>query len=95
MNYNYYIYILTNIYRTVLYTGITNDLFRRIIEHKIKINEGFTNNYNINRLVHYELFFNINDAIAREKQLKGGSRASKIALIEGMNPEWKDLFVLL
>ena len=68
MNYNYYVYILTNIYRTVFYTGITNDLFRRIIEHKIKINEGFTNDYNVNRLVHYELFFNINDAITREKR---------------------------
>ena len=87
MNYNYYIYILTNIYRTVFYTGITNDLFRRIIEHKIKINEGFTNDYNINRLVHYELFFNINDAIAREKRLKRWNRQWKINLIEKTNPE--------
>ena len=91
MKHNYYIYILTNIYRTVFYTGITNDLFRRIIEHKIKINEGFTNDYNINRLVHYELFFNINDAIAREKRLKRWNRQWKINLIEKTNPDWKDL----
>ena len=91
MNYNYYVYILTNIYRTVFYTGITNDLFRRIIEHKIKINEGFTNDYNVNRLVHYELFFNINDAITREKRLKRWNRQWKINLIEKTNPDWKDL----
>jgi len=91
MNYNFYVYILTNKHRTVFYTGVTNNLFRRIIEHKIKINEGFTNDYNVNRLVHYELFFNIKDAIAREKQLKKWRRLWKMNLIEKNNANWDDL----
>ena len=91
MNYNFYVYVLTNRYHTVFYTGVTNDLYRRIIEHKIKINEGFTSDYNVNHLVHYELFFNINDAIAREKRLKRWNRQWKINLIEKTNPNWTDL----
>jgi putative endonuclease len=91
MNFNFYVYILTNKYRTAYYTGVTNDLCRRVIEHKIKINEGFTNDYNVNRLVHYELFFNIKDAIAREKRLKRWNRLWKINLIEKTNPNWIDL----
>ncbi len=91
MNYNYYVYILTNKYHSAFYTGVTNDLCRRIIEHKIKINEGFTNEYNVNRLVHYELFFSINDAIAREKRLKRWNRQWKINLIEKTNAGWRDL----
>ena len=91
MNNNYYVYILTNKYHTVFYTGVTGDLFRRIIEHKIKRNQGFTNDYNVNRLVHYELFFNIDDAIKREKRLKRWNRPWKINLIEQDNAEWKDL----
>ena len=91
MNNNYYVYILTNKYHTVFYTGVTNDLYRRIIEHKIKINDGFTNDYRINRLVHYELFFNIDDAIAREKRLKRWNRLWKINLIEKTNAGWVDL----
>ena len=91
MNYNYYVYILTNKYHTVFYTGVTNDLYRRIIEHKIKINDGFTTDYRVNRLVHYELFFNVNDAIAREKRLKRWNRLWKINLIEKMNAGWDDL----
>ena len=91
MNYNFYVYILTNKHRTVFYTGVTNNLFRRIIERKIKINEGFTNDYNVNRLVHYELFFNIKDAIAREKQLKKWRRLWKMNLIEKNNANWDDL----
>jgi putative endonuclease len=75
----------------VFYTGVTNNLFRRIIEHKIKTNEGFTNDYNVNRLVHYELFFNIKDAIAREKQLKKWRRLWKMNLIEKNNANWDDL----
>ena len=90
-SYNFYVYILTNQYRTTFYTGVTNDLCRRIIEHKIKINEGFTNDYNVNRLVYYELYFNIGDAIAREKRLKRWKRQWKIELIEKMNEDWKDL----
>ena len=90
-SYNFYVYILTNQYRTTFYTGVTNDLCRRIIEHKIKINEGFTNDYNVNRLVYYELYFNISDAIAREKRLKRWNRLWKIELIEKMNANWTDL----
>ena len=91
MNYNYYVYILTNKYHTVFYTGVTNDLYRRIIEHKIKMNDGFTSDYSVNRLVHYELFFNINDAIAREKRLKRWNRLWKMNLIEKTNASWDDL----
>ena len=91
MNYNYYVYILTNKYHTAFYTGVTNDLRRRIIEHKIKSNKGFTNDYNVNRLVYYELHFCVNNAIAREKRLKRWNRTWKINLIEKKNTEWKDL----
>ena len=91
MNHNFYVYILSNKYQTVFYTGVTNNLFRRIIEHKIKTNDGFTNEYNVNRLVYYELFFNIKDAIAREKQLTRWRRLWKINLIERNNANWKDL----
>ena len=90
-NYNFYVYILTNQYRTTFYTGVTNDLCRRIIEHKIKINEGFTNDYNVNQLVYYELYFNIGDAIAREKRLKRWNRQWKMELIEKTNADWHDL----
>jgi putative endonuclease len=84
------VYILTNLSRT-LYTGVTNDLVRRIYEHKQKIVPGFTQKYNVNQLVFYEETGDVNAAIAREKQIKGWTRAKKIALIESMNPEWKDL----
>jgi putative endonuclease len=90
-NYNFYVYILTNQYRTTFYTGVTNDLCRRIIEHKIKINEGFTNDYNVNQLVYYEHYFNIGDAIAREKRLNRWNRQWKMELIEKMNADWRDL----
>jgi putative endonuclease len=75
----------------MLYTGVTNDLERRVFQHKTKEIDGFTKKYNIHRLVHFEAFGDIRDAIAREKQLKGWLRAKKVALIESMNPEWKDL----
>ena len=91
MNQNFYVYILTNRYHTTFYTGVTNDLFRRIIEHKIKFNEGFTNDYNVNKLVYFEHYFQISEAIAREKQLKRWKRRWKIALIEKDNAEWNDL----
>ena len=87
---DYYIYILTNKSRT-LYTGITNDLNRRLYEHKNKLIEGFTKKYNISILVYFELFTNPDDAIRREKQIKGWLRKKKINLIESTNPEWKDL----
>jgi putative endonuclease len=89
----YYVYILTNQYNKVLYTGVTNDLARRCFEHQKKILGGFTAKYNVDKLVFYEEFDMIIDAIAREKQIKGYSRKKKIALIERFNIDWKDLYV--
>lgn len=86
----YYVYIMTNRSKT-LYTGVTNDLNRRVSEHKNKLIEGFTSKYNINKLVYFEETPDISSAIAREKQIKGWLRRKKIELIESMNPEWKDL----
>ena len=86
----YYVYIMTNNSKT-LYTGITNNLARRVYEHKHKLVEGFTKKYNITKLVYYEEINSILDAIAREKQIKGWLRVKKIALIESANPQWKDL----
>lgn len=86
----YYVYIMTNKSRT-LYTGVTNNLERRVYEHKHKLLPGFTSKYNITKLVFFEAGDDISVAIAREKQIKGWLRAKKIALIESMNPEWKDL----
>jgi putative endonuclease len=76
---------------TVLYTGISSDLHTRVFQHKQKYFKGFTSRYNINKLVYYECFEDVYNAICREKQIKAGSRAKKIALIEKRNPEWKDL----
>ena len=87
---DYYVYIMTNKSKT-LYTGMTNNLNRRVYEHKNKLIEGFTKKYNINKLVYYEMFNNPEDAIRREKQIKGWTRKKKIDLIESINPEWKDL----
>ena len=87
----YYVYILTNRYNTVLYTGVTNDLGRRIIEHRKKEGSTFTARYNVEKLVFYEEFLYINDAISREKQIKAGSRQKKINLIEKSNKNWEDL----
>jgi putative endonuclease len=86
------VYILTNIRNTVLYTGVTHQLIERIIQHKEKNIPGFTKRYNATKLVYFEYHRDIRDAIAREKQIKAGSRNKKIALIESMNPEWNDLF---
>jgi putative endonuclease len=86
----YYVYILASRSRT-LYTGVTNSADRRIAQHKQKLLEGFTRRYNIDRLVHLETFTSIVNAIAREKQIKGWTRAKKIALIEAENPTWEDL----
>ena len=83
MNNQYYIYILTNKHNKVLYTGVTNDLKKRVYEHKNKLVAGFTNKYNINRLVYYEIFNDIYPAISRKKQIKDGSRRKKINLILG------------
>ena len=89
---SYCVYIMTNYQNTVLYTGVTNNLVRRALEHKNKKNEGFTSKYNCNKLVYFECGESILGAIAMEKQIKAGSRAKKIKLIEEYNPEWKDLF---
>jgi len=86
----YYVYIMSNRSKT-LYTGVTNDLMRRVYEHKNKMVEGFTKKYNIKRLVYFEETGDVQAAIEREKQIKGWLRAKKIALIESKNPEWKDL----
>jgi putative endonuclease len=83
---------MTNKYNTVLYTGVTNDLQRRVYEHKNKLTPGFTSFYNIHKLVYYEVFEDSYYAITREKQIKAGSRKKKVNLIHGVNPEWKDLF---
>jgi putative endonuclease len=86
----YYVYIMTNRSRT-LYTGVTDDLIRRVYEHKNKLVRGFTQRYNITMLVYYEATGDIQAAIQREKQIKGWLREKKIALIEAANPGWEDL----
>jgi len=92
MNKQYYIYIMTNKRNNVIYTGVTNDLKRRVFEHKEKLVDGFTKKYNITKLVYYEVYEDVEEAILREKEIKGGSRAKKLTLIEGMNNQWKDLY---
>jgi len=88
----YYVYIMTNHKNMVLYTGVTNDLIRRVYEHKNKLVESFTKKYNLTRLVYYEVCGDIEGAIAREKQIKGGSRQDKVRLIDSMNRDWHDLY---
>lgn len=83
---------MTNYTNTTLYTGVTNDLIRRIYEHKHKLIKGFTYKYNITKLIYYEIFDYITQAIAREKQIKNGSRNNKIKLIQSINPNWEDLY---
>ena len=86
----YYVYIMTNGVRT-LYVGVTNDLTRRVYEHKQKLSDGFTKKYHITMLVHYQVTTDVQSAIAGEKQLKGWRRSKKINLIESSNPAWVDL----
>ena len=88
----YYVYILTNANHSVLYTGVTNDLIRRCYEHREKKIKGFTQKYNVYKLIHFEKFDFIDLAIAREKQIKGYSRSKKIALIDSSNKDWIDLY---
>jgi putative endonuclease len=90
-DHEYCVYIMTNSYNTVLYTGVTNDLRRRVLGHKEGKGSSFTNKYKVHKLVYYECGNNINAAILREKQIKSGSRQAKIDLINSMNPAWKDL----
>jgi putative endonuclease len=87
----YYVYLMTNPHHTVIYTGVTSDLSRRVTQHKEKIVKGFTAKYNAIKLVYYEIFHDPYNAISREKQIKAGSRIKKIKLIESVNPGWKDL----
>jgi putative endonuclease len=88
----YYIYILASKTNSTLYIGVTNNLTRRVHEHKEGINEGFTKRYNVHKLVYYECFQSITDAITREKQMKKWNRAWKDELICNFNSDWKDLF---
>ncbi len=92
MSKHYYVYIMTNKHDTVLYTGVTNNLKRRVYEHKEMRGSGFTSKYNIDKLVYYEGTKDVRAAIAREKQIKGGSRKKKIDLVNRLNPEWQDLY---
>ena len=92
MDHHYFVYILTNRHRTTLYVDVTNDLRRRVSEHRAKLASAFTTRYNVDKLVSYEESDDVNAAIAREKQLKAGSRERKIALINDRNPDWLDLY---
>ncbi len=87
----YYVYLLTNEYNKVLYVGVTNNLQRRLYEHKHGSNEGFSTKYNAHKLVYYETTDDVEAAIAREKQIKGWTRQKKEALINSMNPKWRNL----
>jgi putative endonuclease len=87
----YYVYLLTNANHTVLYTGVTNDVARRVAEHKAGTADGFTKRYKVNKLIYFETYSSISAAIAREKQIKAGSRAKKLALINADNPYWNEL----
>ncbi|MDR3598875.1 MAG: GIY-YIG nuclease family protein [Desulfosporosinus sp.] len=87
----YYVYILTNWSNRVLYTGVSNNFERRLYEHKNKSVKGFTEKYNVNKLVYFDSTTDIKAAIAREKQIKGWTRNKKNALIESINPQWNDL----
>ncbi|MCX6808116.1 MAG: GIY-YIG nuclease family protein [Candidatus Berkelbacteria bacterium] len=88
----YYVYLMTNHTNTVIYTGVTNNIIRRVYEHKNKVVESFTGRYNVTKLVYYELYSDSNSAINREKQIKAGSRQKKIDLITKDNPNFLDLY---
>ena len=88
----YYVYIMTDKGNAVLYTGVTGNLIRRVYEHQQKLVEGFTKRYNVVKLVYYEVFDQIENALTREKQIKAGSRQKKLQLINSLNREWKDLY---
>ena len=88
----YYVYIITNKYNTTIYVGVTNNLARRIYEHKNKLVEGFSSKYNLNKLIYFECTENVESAIIREKQIKNYSRSKKELLIEKMNPSREDLY---
>lgn len=89
------VYIMTNKHNTVLYVGVTNSLLRRVWEHKNKLDKGFSKQYSLDRLVYYEFFGEMIEAIKREKQIKGGSRKKKMDLVNNFNREWVDLYKTL
>ena len=92
----YYVYILTNTHNSVLYTGVTNDLVRRVYEHKNHlVKDGFTSRYNVEKLVYFEVTSNVDAALEREKQIKGWNRKRKNKLVESRNPDWHDLYSAL
>jgi putative endonuclease len=92
MEKQYYVYLLSNYTNTVIYTGVTNNLVKRIYQHKNKLIKGFTEKYNVTKLVYFEVCNTPYEAITREKQIKAGSRKKKIDLIYTKNPTWRDLF---
>ena len=92
MNNNYYIYILSSENNSTIYVGVTNNLIRRVYEHKNNMVEGFTKKYNVHKLVYFEKTSDVNSAIAREKQIKSWKRLKKNLLIEQVNPQWRDLY---
>jgi len=87
-----FVYMMTNHDNKVIYTGVTNNLIKRVYEHKLELVQGFTSKYRTKKLVYYEMFDSITSAIEREKQIKGGSRKDKIALIESVNNRFDDLY---
>jgi len=92
MNKVYFVYVITNKKHSVLYTGVTNNLIKRVYGHKNKVVKGFSEKYNVNKLVYYEVFDSIETAIMREKQIKAGRRKKKLELINKFNKEWNDLY---
>ncbi|MGH7203329.1 MAG: GIY-YIG nuclease family protein [Candidatus Levyibacteriota bacterium] len=88
----YFVYILSNKSNTIYYVGVTNNLIQRVWQHKEKVVKGFTTKYNINKLVWFAIYENVEEAIKREKQLKAGSRQKKIELVDETNSEWRDLY---
>jgi putative endonuclease len=87
----YFVYLMTNKWNRVLYTGVTSDLRRRVEQHQSTLGGGFSAKYGVKKLVYYEVFDDPSSAIAREKQIKAGARKGKVELVVGMNPEWRDL----
>jgi putative endonuclease len=92
MEKQFYVYIMTNWKDTVLYTGVTSNLQERIYQHRVRLIPGFTSRYNLDKLVYFEELPDATSAIAREKQITGGSKQKKMDLVSGMNPKWKDLY---
>ncbi len=89
---DYYVYIMTNNERNVLYTGVTNDLVLRVYEHRQMLTDDFTKKHKLDKLVYFEVFFDLQSAIAREKQIKAGTMQAKVQLLESVNPLWRDLW---